>query len=96
MEIREGALVYLTRTERVHWVRPSADRLFESAAALGRVIAVVLTGTGTDGAAGAAAVKSAGGVVIAQRLIDLAGSSSVWARRLPHSSRRHSTHCSII
>jgi two-component system chemotaxis response regulator CheB len=49
-------------------LRPSADRLFESVAAHagGRVIAVVLTGTGRDGAAGIVAVKRGGGTVLAQ------------------------------
>jgi two-component system chemotaxis response regulator CheB len=51
----------------VHFLRPSADRLFESAAdTCGAVIAVILTGTGTDGAAGATAIKASGGVIIAQ------------------------------
>jgi two-component system chemotaxis response regulator CheB len=47
---------------------PSADRLFASAAeAAGeRVVAVVLTGMGDDGAGGAAAVNEAGGTVLAE------------------------------
>jgi two-component system chemotaxis response regulator CheB len=58
----------LTRTELVHFVRPSADLLFESmAAGYGeRAIAVVLTGTGSDGEMGVRAVKKMGGIVIAQ------------------------------
>jgi two-component system chemotaxis response regulator CheB len=58
----------LTRTELVHFVRPSADLLFESIAAgfRERSIAVVLTGTGVDGEMGVRAVKKMGGVVIAQ------------------------------
>jgi two-component system, chemotaxis family, protein-glutamate methylesterase/glutaminase len=58
----------LTQTELVHFVRPSADLLFESIAASyrERSIAVVLTGTGTDGAMGVRAVKKMGGTVIAQ------------------------------
>ena len=59
--------VQLTHTAPVHFVRPSADVLFESAArSCGPVIAVILTGSGSDGAAGAAAVRATGGVVIAQ------------------------------
>lgn len=58
----------LSQSELVHFVRPSADLLFESAAAaLGRhVVAVVLTGSGSDGAMGVTAVKKMGGTVIAQ------------------------------
>src|SRR6266699_5298230 len=48
--------------------RPSVDRLFSSAAeGYGeRLIAVILTGSGSDGAAGAVDVKNAGGTVIVQ------------------------------
>lgn len=55
-------------SEFVHHVRPSADVLLLSLAAnhRGPSAAVVLSGTGIDGAAGAAAVKQAGGRVLAQ------------------------------
>ena len=58
----------LTTTELVHFVRPSADLLFESvAAAFGdAATAVVLSGMGIDGSLGIAAVKERGGTVIAQ------------------------------
>lgn len=58
----------LTSSELVHFVRPSADLLFESVAgAYGpRAVACVLTGTGRDGAMGVGAVKSRGGTVIVQ------------------------------
>src|SRR5204862_4964549 len=52
----------------VHHVRPSADVLLHSLAERrsGRCLAVILTGSGVDGASGAAAVKLAGGAVLAQ------------------------------
>jgi two-component system chemotaxis response regulator CheB len=63
----EGSLL-LSHTEPVHFLRPSADLLFESVAeSIGeRAIAVVLTGTGRDGARGAAAIKRKGGIVLVQ------------------------------
>lgn len=58
----------LSQSELVHFVRPSADLLFESLAASyqDRAIAVVLTGTGSDGAMGVEAIKKMRGTVIAQ------------------------------
>lgn len=52
----------------IHFLRPSADVLLESLATTyaGDCLAVVFSGTGSDGAAGAAALKDAGGVVLAQ------------------------------
>src|SRR5438128_12575695 len=66
--VNTDATVSLTQTELVHFLRPSADLLFESVAASfrDRAIAVILTGTGVDGAMGLAAVKKMGGTVIAQ------------------------------
>src|SRR5579864_9348919 len=52
-----------------HWrPQPSIDLLFKTAAEVfgEGLIAVVLTGMGTDGAAGARAVKEAGGTVVIQ------------------------------
>ena len=48
--------------------KPSVDRLLRTAAGVfgERLIAVVLTGTGSDGASGAHAVKAAGGMVVIQ------------------------------
>ena len=58
----------LSQTEMVHFVRPSADLLFESVAAShrDRAIGVVLSGSGSDGAMGVKAIKKTGGTVIVQ------------------------------
>ena len=63
-----GGMLALTHTELVHFVRPSADLLFESTAASfrERAVAVVLSGSGSDGAMGVKAVKKMGGTVIVQ------------------------------
>lgn len=52
----------------VHFVRPSADRLFASIADAYEkgAIVVVLSGSGSDGESGTRAVKAHGGIVIAQ------------------------------
>jgi two-component system, chemotaxis family, protein-glutamate methylesterase/glutaminase len=58
----------LSTDRKINMARPSIDMLFESAADayLERVVAVVLTGASRDGAAGAARVKSKGGMVVVQ------------------------------
>lgn len=52
----------------VNFARPSIDVLFESAADVfeDRLAGVILTGANSDGAAGLAAVKRAGGITIVQ------------------------------
>ncbi|MDJ0615974.1 MAG: chemotaxis protein CheB [Calothrix sp. MO_192.B10] len=66
--VNSDGTLSLTQSEMVHFLRPSADLLFESVAASykDRAIAVVLTGTGTDGAMGVTAIKKMGGTVISQ------------------------------
>ena len=63
----DGTLT-LSQSELVHFVRPSADLLFELVAASHkeRAIAVVLTGSGSDGSMGVQAIKKMGGTVICQ------------------------------
>jgi two-component system chemotaxis response regulator CheB len=60
--------IALSHLPPLHFCRPSGDRLFASlAASFGpSAIAVVLTGTGCDGAEGAGMVRRGGGTVIAQ------------------------------
>lgn len=66
--VEADGVLMLSSSELVHFLRPSADLLFESVAGTygPRAIACVLTGTGSDGAMGASAVKSRGGTVIAE------------------------------
>lgn len=66
--VNHGSTLALTQSPQVHFVRPSADLLFESVADAfrDRAIAVVLTGTGSDGTTGVQAIKKRGGIVIAQ------------------------------
>lgn len=58
----------LLNGEKRHYQRPSADILFESAAAAfqERVVAILLTGMGRDGAEGCLAVREAGGITLVQ------------------------------
>lgn len=66
--VDETETLRLDHSQLVHHVRPSADVLLLSLAQNhhGPCTAIVLSGTGIDGAAGAAAVKRAGGRVLAQ------------------------------
>jgi two-component system, chemotaxis family, protein-glutamate methylesterase/glutaminase len=68
MLLRLGERVTLSRGPRENRTRPAIDPLFRTAARnyKERVIAVILTGTLNDGVAGMLAVKSQGGIAIAQ------------------------------
>ncbi|MFI7116763.1 chemotaxis protein CheB [Amycolatopsis sp. NPDC049868] len=63
-----GGELRLSHRDKVRFVRPSADPLFESVAEVygQRALVCVLTGTGCDGLAGARAVSSRGGTVVAE------------------------------
>ncbi len=65
---KEGAVTVINRQPPENGSRPSADVLFRAAATVfgPHLVALILTGMGCDGTAGAAAVKRAGGHVIAQ------------------------------
>jgi two-component system chemotaxis response regulator CheB len=66
--VETGLVLRLTETGLVSFVRPAADVLFESVAAVcaRRALAVVLTGSGRDGTAGVRAIKDHGGTVLVQ------------------------------
>ncbi|MBA3823420.1 MAG: chemotaxis response regulator protein-glutamate methylesterase [Ktedonobacterales bacterium] len=68
--VTEGGMwrIKLDQGPRVHGVRPAVDVALASATevASGRIACAILTGMGRDGTAGAAAVRSANGWVLAQ------------------------------
>jgi len=66
--VAAGGILSLTQSELVNFVRPSADLMFDSVAACFRdkAIAVVLSGSGSDGTIGLKAVKQMGGTTLAQ------------------------------
>jgi two-component system chemotaxis response regulator CheB len=66
--IQPNGMLLLSDAPKMNFVRPAADKLFMSMAATyrSRAIAVVLTGSGTDGSLGVLSVKKYGGMTIAQ------------------------------
>lgn len=64
----EGSTLRVVRGARENGARPAIDPLFRTAAAAfgARAVAILLSGTGSDGTSGAAEVKEAGGTVLAQ------------------------------
>jgi len=68
LEIRDGRFNFVSRDDVHQSGRQAVDRFFKSLAnQFGpRAIAIVLSGAGSDGAAGIRAVKAAGGLTIAQ------------------------------
>jgi two-component system chemotaxis response regulator CheB len=65
----EDGVFHLDRGPELHHFRPAADVLFTAAAqAYGpRVVGIVLSGAGFDGARGCLAIKAAGGTVLVQK-----------------------------
>jgi two-component system chemotaxis response regulator CheB len=68
MVVTKSGKINLTTSPRVNYVRPSADVTMKSAAKTyaSKNIGVILTGMGADGAKGIEAIKTKGGVTIAQ------------------------------
>ena len=60
--------MHLSQSPPIHHCRPSVDVLFHSAAetAGSHLVAALLTGMGSDGAQGMAAIRQAGGKTIAE------------------------------
>jgi two-component system, chemotaxis family, protein-glutamate methylesterase/glutaminase len=88
----ERDLLTLSIDEPVHYARPSIDVLFESAALTwgASTIAVVLTGAGRDGAAGAAAIESRGGTVLIE------DPSTAFRADLPAATRELTQHARLL
>lgn len=68
MTVKEKGIVRLNMEEPIWGVRPAVDKLFISASSVygNRIISVVLTGMGKDGAEGTIVVKMNKGLTIAQ------------------------------
>ncbi len=71
----DGDVFSLSTDEPLNFARPSIDVLFDSAAEWKRrsAIAVVLTGSGSDGARGARRIQECGGTVLVQEPKSAAG-----------------------
>ncbi len=63
-----GALIALDQGPEINFCRPAVDPMFETAAQIYRsgLLAIILTGMGSDGAKGGRAISAAGGAIIAQ------------------------------
>ncbi len=64
----ESGLIKLTQESKLHGVRPAVDYLFETAANIykEKLVGIILTGMGKDGAEGMKDIKRLGGYTIAQ------------------------------
>lgn len=72
--VMDSERIRLNRNAKVHSTRPAIDPLFISAAEAhgDSVVAIILSGAGTDGADGLAAVKAHGGCTLVQEPADAA------------------------
>lgn len=68
MVVKEPGIIKLNKEEPIWGVRPAVDKLFISASYIytSRIISVVLTGMGKDGAEGTVVVKLNKGITISQ------------------------------
>jgi len=68
MEIGSDKRIHLNTEPTIWGVRPAVDKLFISAASVygSRLLSVILTGMGRDGAIGTATVKDNGGITMAE------------------------------
>lgn len=87
--VTKGLRAVVSQGDRVGGFRPSADAMFESAAAAAGsdLLALILTGMGSDGIDGLVAVRKAGGRVISQDVetsVVPGMPGSAIARNIPH------------
>lgn len=68
MEVIKGGRIQLNEDASIWGVRPAVDKLFISISKVfkERIISVILTGMGKDGAKGIVTIKAAGGITISQ------------------------------
>lgn len=68
MVVRGSGIIGLTKEDPIWGVRPAVDKLFISASSVygNRIVSVILTGMGKDGAEGTVVVKMNKGMTIAQ------------------------------
>jgi two-component system chemotaxis response regulator CheB len=67
-EADESVKVILDQSEKIHFVRPAADHLFQTAASIykEKCLGIVLTGMGMDGASGCQHIRNSKGAVFIQ------------------------------
>src|SRR5262249_21959960 len=68
LRVSPAGSVQITQDPPMFGLRPAANYLFSSAAAAyaGRVLGIILSGMGADGAEGAVAIRRQGGLVLAE------------------------------